>query len=109
MAGAGEVRKREQRAREAVAMTRAAAEVRRRGVGFAGLDDEASVEAVAALLEELAASGGLQVADRVWEQAVRTATRVTGRSTWSTWTGPSGPSPAGHRPPASDRSDWPLS
>lgn len=52
------------------------------------------------LLEEVAVGGGLQVADRVWEQATRTAARVMDRSTSSTWAGPSGPSPAGRAPAA---------
>ena len=37
-----------------------------------------------------------------------TATRVVGRSTSKDWTGPSGPSPAGHEPPRRDRTDHPL-
>ena len=104
MPGASEVRKRERRAREAAAMTAAAAELRRRGVGFAGLDDEESVDATAALLEAIA-GGGVEVTARVWEQATRTAERVSEAraATSSDWSGPAGPSPKGHRPPRSER------
>lgn len=90
-------------------MAHGADALRHRGPGFAGLVDEDSVDAAAALLEEVAA-GGAQVTDRVWEQAARAAATIADAktSTSTNWSGPSGPSPEGHRPPELDRSDRPV-
>ena len=110
MPGAAEVRRRERRRRDAEAMTVAAGRVRERvPAGYAGLDAE-SGEAVAALLEEIAAQArNPDILDRIWQQAARTADRVNMDDTPTRPTPPFGPAPTGHTGPALDRTDRPFS
>ena len=112
MVSSGQVRRREQRARDAQTMTAAAARLREGAQsGFAGLD-EASGTALAGLLEEVAAARADPTAasPRVWDHALRVSHRFLEPDRGGYQVRPlvSGPAPAGHRGAEIDRTDHPV-
>lgn len=112
MATSGQVRRREQRAREAQTITAAADRVRELAPGgFAGLDEE-SGSALAGLLEEVVAAreDTTAASTRVWEQALRVSQRFLEPDRGGYQARPivTGPAPAGHRSAEIDRTDHPL-